>query len=113
MTTLSCKVTSVEAITDTVYRVRLIPEADFNFRAGQYLILGARARALLEGRFHVTTDDIKYVAKPVLRHRIMTTFQADSQGVTPDEIIERLLKHVPVELHEQARKRTGKTAVAE
>ena len=82
-------------------------------RAGQYLILGARARALLEGRFHVTTDDIKYVAKPVLRHRIMTTFQADSQGVTPDQIIERLLKHVPVELHEQARKRTGKTPVAD
>ena len=82
-------------------------------RAGQYLILGARARALLEGRFHVTTEDIKYVAKPVLRHRIMTTFQADSQGVTPDDIIERLLEHVPVELHEQARKRTGRTAVTE
>lgn len=77
-------------------------------RAGQYLILGARARALLEGRFHVTTDDIKYVAKPVLRHRIMTTFQADSQGITPDDVIGRLLKFVPVELHEQARKRTGK-----
>ena len=77
-------------------------------RAGQYLILGARARALLEGRFHVTTDDIKYVAKPVLRHRIMTTFQADSQGVKPDDVIDRLLKFVPVELHEQARKRTGR-----
>lgn len=77
-------------------------------RAGQYLILGARARALLEGRFHVTTEDVAYVAKPVLRHRIMTTFQADSQGMTPDVVIERLLKHVPVELHDQARKRTGK-----
>lgn len=79
-------------------------------RAGQYLILGARARALLEGRFHVTTDDIKYVAKPVLRHRIMTTFQADSQGIKPDDIIERLLKLVPVELHEKARRRTGRSA---
>ena len=49
-------------------------------RAGQYLILGARARALLKGRFHVTTDDIRSVARPVLRHRIMTTFQAQSQG---------------------------------
>ncbi|HAD57810.1 MAG TPA: AAA family ATPase [Planctomycetaceae bacterium] len=77
-------------------------------RAGQYLILGARARAILEGRFHVTTEDIKYVAKPVLRHRIMTTFQADSQGVTPDDVIERLLKFVPVEIHEQARRKTGK-----
>ena len=82
-------------------------------RAGQYLILGARARALLEGRFHVTTDDIRYVAKPVLRHRIMTTFQADSQGVTPDIIIDRLLKFVPVELHEQARKRTGRPSATE
>jgi MoxR-like ATPase len=82
-------------------------------RAGQFLILGARARALLEGRFHVTTDDIKHVAKPVLRHRIMTTFQADSQGVTPDDVIDQLLKFVPVELHEQARRRTGKTAARE
>ncbi|MEZ6059676.1 MAG: MoxR family ATPase [Planctomycetaceae bacterium] len=79
-------------------------------RAGQYLILGARARALLEGRFHVTTDDIKYVARPVLRHRMVTTYQADSQGVTTDDVIERLLKFVPVELHERARKRTGKPA---
>lgn len=79
-------------------------------RAGQYLILGARARALLEGRFHVTTEDIKCVARPVLRHRITTTFQADSQGITPDDVIDMLIKHVPVELHEEARKRTGKRA---
>lgn len=77
-------------------------------RAGQYLILGARARALLEGRFHVTTEDIKYVAKPVLRHRIMTTFKADSQGISTDDVIEQLIKHVPVELHEQAKKKTGR-----
>ncbi|GAB5443441.1 MAG: MoxR family ATPase [Fuerstiella sp.] len=82
-------------------------------RAGQYLILGARARALLEGRFHVTTDDIRFVARPVLRHRIMTTFQADSQGVTPDDVIERLLKFVPVEIQEQARKRTGRKAAGQ
>ena len=60
-------------------------------RAGQYLILGAKARAILEGRFHVTTDDIKAVAHPVLRHRIVTTFQADSEGITPDQVIDMLL----------------------
>jgi MoxR-like ATPase len=53
----------------------------------------------------VTTDDIKAIAKPVLRHRIMTNFSAASQGVTPDTVIEKLLKSVPVELHERAKKR--------
>ena len=65
----------------------------------------SRLHALQQGRLHVTTDDVKAVAKPVLRHRIMTTFTAASQGVTPDVVIERLLKFVPVELHERARKR--------
>ena len=74
-------------------------------RAGQYLILGARAHALLQGRFHVTTDDVRAVARPVLRHRIMTSYAAASQGMTPDAVIERLLKTVPVELHERAKKR--------
>jgi MoxR-like ATPase len=74
-------------------------------RAGQFLILGARAYALLQGRFHVTTDDVKAIARPVLRHRIMTNFAAASQGVTPDEVIDKLLKTVPVELHERAKKR--------
>ena len=67
----------------------------------------SRAHALLQGRFHVTTDDIRAVAKPVLRHRIMTTFAAASQGATPDTVIERLLKTVPVELHERAKKRVA------
>ena len=74
-------------------------------RAGQHLILGARAHALLQGRFHVTTDDIRDVAKPVLRHRIITAFQADSQGVTSDDVIDQLLDAVPVELHEEAKRR--------
>ncbi|MCA9059713.1 MAG: MoxR family ATPase, partial [Planctomycetaceae bacterium] len=78
-------------------------------RAGQYLILGARAHALLHGRFHVTTEDVRAVAKPVLRHRIMTTFAAASQGVTSDNVVERLLKFVPVELHERARKRVNRS----
>jgi MoxR-like ATPase len=73
-------------------------------RAGQYLVLGAKARAILEGRFHVTTGDVKSVASPVLRHRILTTFQADSEGISPDHVIEMLLKHVRVAVKEKAKK---------
>ncbi|MEZ6065781.1 MAG: MoxR family ATPase [Planctomycetaceae bacterium] len=73
-------------------------------RAGQYLILGAKARAILEGRFHVTTEDVQSVAQPVLRHRIVTTFQANSEGVTPDDVIRMLIDAVPVELKERSRK---------
>ncbi|HVK15952.1 MAG TPA: MoxR family ATPase [Fimbriiglobus sp.] len=64
-------------------------------RASQYLILGGKARAVLHGRVHVTTDDIRAVAYPVLRHRIMTTFHADADGVTPDDIIKKLIEAVP------------------
>ena len=51
-------------------------------RASQYLILGGKARAILHGRLHVTTDDIRDVAYPVLRHRLVTTFNADAEGIT-------------------------------
>ncbi len=71
-------------------------------RAGQFLILGAKARAILEGRFHVTTEDVKSVALPVLRHRILTTFQADSDGISQDDVIRKLLSHVKVEVKEKA-----------
>ncbi len=71
-------------------------------RAGQYLILGAKARAILEGRFHVTTDDIRAVAHPVLRHRFVTTFHADSENVTADDLVDMLLEKVPVALHQRA-----------
>lgn len=71
-------------------------------RAGQYLILGAKARAILEGRFHVTTEDVKSVATPVLRHRILTTFQADSDGISPEDVIQKLISHVKVEVKEKA-----------
>ncbi len=64
-------------------------------RAVQYLILGGKARALLYGRAHVQTDDIKALAYPVLRHRILTNFTAASEGVTPDQVIERILKETP------------------
>ena len=64
-------------------------------RAGQYLILGGKARAILDGRSHVTFDDIRRVAHPVLRHRILTNFAAEAEGVTSDTIISRLLEEVP------------------
>ncbi len=72
-------------------------------RASQYLVLGGKARAILHGRLHVTTDDIRSVAKPVLRHRIVTTFNADAEGIHADEIIERLIKAVPAPLEEAAK----------
>jgi MoxR-like ATPase len=65
-------------------------------RASQYLILGGKARAVLHGRLHVTTEDIKEVAYPVLRHRLVTTFNADAEGVTTDDIIDRLIQFVPL-----------------
>jgi len=64
-------------------------------RACQYLILGAKARALCAGRPHATTDDIKAVALPVLRHRILTTFQADAENISPDDVVKRLLEAIP------------------
>jgi MoxR-like ATPase len=63
-------------------------------RAGQALVLGAKARALLAGRFHVTPDDIRRVALPVLRHRVLVNFSAEAEGVTPDDLVGRLLNAV-------------------
>jgi MoxR-like ATPase len=65
-------------------------------RAPQQLILGGKARALMDGRFNVSFDDIRALAKPVLRHRVLTNFHAESEKVTSDQIIEKLLKLVPV-----------------
>jgi MoxR-like ATPase len=64
-------------------------------RACQFMILGGKARAILNGRVHVTTEDIKAVALPVLRHRIMTTFHADADGITTDDVVAKLLEAVP------------------
>src|SRR5438874_833719 len=64
-------------------------------RAVQFLILGGKARALLRGRTHVTTDDIQALAKPVLRHRLVVNFAAQSDGVTADKIIDRLIASTP------------------
>ncbi|MCP4815690.1 MAG: MoxR family ATPase [Planctomycetaceae bacterium] len=64
-------------------------------RAVQFLILGGKARALMYGRSHVSTEDIQAIAKPVLRHRIVVNFAAESDGVTSDHIIERLIECNP------------------
>ena len=64
-------------------------------RAVQNLILGGKARALLHGRAHVKTADIKALAKPVLRHRILTNFTAASEGITTDEVVKRLIAETP------------------
>ena len=64
-------------------------------RASQYLVLGAKARAVLEGRYYVSQEDIRAVALPVLRHRIKTNFNADAEGITTDDIVRRLLDTVP------------------
>ena len=61
-------------------------------RASQYLILGGKARAILQGREFVSADDIKAVAHPVLRHRIITNFAAEAEGIDSDKIVDRLLQ---------------------
>jgi MoxR-like ATPase len=65
-------------------------------RAAQYLVLAGKARALTSGRYHVSFEDIRALAHPVLRHRIITNFHAQSEGVTTDTIVDRLLETVPL-----------------
>jgi MoxR-like ATPase len=67
-----------------------------SLRASQFLILGAKARALIHGRYHVSVEDIQTLAYPVFRHRILTNFHAESEGIRPEDIIKRLLDVVPV-----------------
>jgi MoxR-like ATPase len=64
-------------------------------RAGQFLVLAAKARAILEGRIHVSCADIKRAAIPVLRHRLYTNFAADSEGLTALDMVKKLLEAVP------------------
>jgi len=64
-------------------------------RAVQFLVVGAKARALMNRRTHVTIEDIQTLAKPVLRHRIVVNFAAESDGIAPDDIIESLLQNTP------------------
>ena len=63
-------------------------------RAGQFLILGGKTRALLDGRAHVSFDDIRALAKPVFRHRILVNYRAEAEGITVDHVIEKLLESV-------------------
>ena len=63
-------------------------------RAAQFLILGAKARALIDGRAHVNVDDIQKLAAPVLRHRILTNYRAEAAGITVEQVIQRLLESV-------------------
>ena len=75
----------------------------------QNLILGGKARALLYGRSHVSTEDVAALAKPVLRHRLVVNFAAESEGITADSMIDRLLAATPTkedELTSDARFKT-------
>jgi MoxR-like ATPase len=63
-------------------------------RAAQFLVLGAKARTLLQGRSHVTAEDIQAVAAPVLRHRVLINYRAEAEGITTQKIIEQLLDHI-------------------
>ncbi|MCC6320742.1 MAG: AAA family ATPase [Phycisphaerales bacterium] len=89
-----------EAMDGGVERPRLVKEYvgwGAGPRASEYLILAAKARAILTGSFHVTPDHVKQVAKPVLRHRILTNFNAEADQVTTDVVVDALLKDVGVE----------------
>jgi MoxR-like ATPase len=64
-------------------------------RAGQSLLLAGKARALLQGRPSVSLDDIRAVARPVLRHRILVNFQAEADGVDAEQVVTRLVDTIP------------------
>jgi MoxR-like ATPase len=64
-------------------------------RAGQYLVLGGKTHALLHGRSHVSFDDIKAMAHPVLRHRILLNYRAEAEGITVNKVIDRLIENMP------------------
>jgi len=64
-------------------------------RASQFLILSAKARAVLHGRYYVSTEDIRSVALPVMRHRVLTNFNAEAEGITSDDIVRQLIDVVP------------------
>jgi MoxR-like ATPase len=69
-------------------------------RAGQFMILGAKARALLKGRAHVTVEDIRALAHPVLRHRVLLNYRAEAEGVRVDDLTNRLLESIKPPLGE-------------
>lgn len=77
-------------------------------RASQHLILAGKARALLKGRYHVSTDDIRQVALPVLRHRIVTNFNAEAEGIKSDVIVHRLIDFIPRQQYEDMDRNAAK-----
>jgi len=79
-------------------------------RAAQYLILGAKSHALFNGRLNVTCDDVRSVARPVLRHRLFSNFNADAEGITAENIVDRLLKTIPEPMPEEYRHAPGPAA---
>ena len=64
-------------------------------------MLGAKARAVLHGRYYVSCEDIRAVANPVLRHRIITNFNAEAEGVKPDDVVRRLIDMIPRDPNEK------------
>ena len=80
-------------------------------RASEYLILGAKARAILTGTTNVTVEHVRAVAKPVLRHRILTNFNAEADQVTTDAIVDAMLRDLPVEGLTAEEKRMMETAM--
>jgi MoxR-like ATPase len=77
-------------------------------RASQYLVLAGKARALLKGRYHVSTEDIRQVALPVLRHRIVTNFNAEAEGMKSDTIVKKLIDFIPRQQYDELDKTTAK-----
>ena len=63
-------------------------------RAAQYLVLGAKTRALFSGNFHVSVDDIQALVHPTFRHRILVGYRAEAEGVSVEDVVDRLLQHV-------------------
>ncbi len=82
-------------------------------RASQNLVMGAKARALLRGRFYASTEDIRAVAHPVLRHRVLTNFNAEADGVDSDALIDMLLDRVPRDESDAMDESMAKRAFAE
>ncbi len=77
-------------------------------RASQYLILAGKARALLRGRYHVSTEDIRSVAIPVLRHRIVTNFNAEAEGIRSETIVKKLIEAIPRQQYDDLDAQTSK-----
>jgi len=71
-------------------------------RGAQALVMGGKVSALLDGRFHVSFDDVRAVALPGLRHRIILSFEGEAEGIQPDQILEDLLTRVTVQPPKQA-----------